>query len=195
MPRKDLIRTNEFPYHVTARCHNKEWFELPLSMVWKLAEYSLKEAHEMFPIELINFVLMSNHYHMILITPEANLDKFMREFNRRLTLRIHRYAGTMNQVFGGRYKWCVISANNYFMNCYRYVYQNPIRAGIVKRCEDYPYSTLRYLIKPKPFSIPIFDRYGFKDEWGLAWLNEDLSEKECAKLKNGLRRSEFRYVS
>lgn len=195
MPRKNLIRTNIFPYHVTSRCHNKEWFDLPMQEVWIFAQKSLSEAHKLYPIELISFVLMGNHYHMILKTPSENLDLFMREFNRRFALKIRNKSEKINQVFGGRYKWSLISASHYFVNCYRYVYQNPVRAGISRRCEEYPFSTLRYLINCKPFIIPIYDHYGFKDEWGLRWLNESISDQEKRCIRTGLTRSEFRASS
>ena len=195
MPRKNLIRTSEFPYHVTSRCHNQDWFQIPLNEVWELSGRAFKEAHKMFPIKLISYVLMNNHYHMIIKTPGANLDLFMREFNRRLTLKIQYRGKIINQVFGGRYKWCLISVNNYFVNCYRYVYQNPVRAGIVQKCEEYPFSTLQNVIKNKEFAIPICDHYGFKDEWGLQWINETVPDQEREILINGLKRSEFREVS
>lgn len=151
MPRKNLIRTNLYPYHVTSRCHNKDWFQIPLPDVWRHSLSSLKESHEKFPVDLVSFVLMGNHYHMILKTPRSDLDMFMREFNRRLSLRIQKQSGVLNQVFGGRYKWCLINSNSYLMNCYRYVYQNPVRAGIVPFCEDYHFSTLRNVISGRAF--------------------------------------------
>ncbi|MFT6067861.1 MAG: putative transposase [Bacteriovoracaceae bacterium] len=191
MPRKNLVRTSEFPYHVTSRCHNQDWFQIPLDEVWELSLDSFKEAHKMIPINLVSYVLMGNHYHMIIKTPDSNLDLFMREFNRRLTLKIQKRGKIINQIFGGRYKWCLISVNNYFINCYRYVYQNPVRAGIVQKCEEYPYSTLKNITQCEEFSIPICDHYGFKDEWGLKWLNETVPDIERKLLVNGLRRSEF----
>ena len=105
MPRKKLIRSKTLPYHVTARSNNKEWFQLPLNQVWELSKESLKEASEVHPVELISFVLMSNHYHMLLTTPQGNLDGFIYEFNKRLALKIKAKSGQINRIFGGRYKW------------------------------------------------------------------------------------------
>lgn len=189
MPRKLLIRSENLPYHVTSRSHNKEQFPLPIKRVWELANYSFKEANEIHPINLISFVLMSNHYHLLLYTPNGNLDRFMYEFNKRLALKIHSEAGVINQVFGGRYKWCLIQSQQYLSNCYRYVYQNPVRAGLVKRCEDYPFSTLHCSAKHSIFSIPIHDKYGFKDEYCLRWLNQKINIDEVESLKKSLSRS------
>lgn len=189
MPRKPLIRSENLPYHVTSRSHNKEQFPLALDRVWRLAILSFKEANEIHPINLISFVLMSNHYHMLLYTPNRNLDRFMYEFNKRLALKIQSEAGVINQIFGGRYKWCLIQSLQYLSNCYRYVYQNPVRAGVVIRCEDYPYSTLQCANGHASFSIPIHDKFGFKDDFGLSWLNENIRDQELSSLKKSLSRS------
>lgn len=189
MPRKPLIRSKNLPYHVTARANNKEWFTLELPIIWKLAQESLKEAITIHHVEIISFVLMGNHYHMLILTPEGNLDLFIYEFNKRLALKIQSRSGQINRIFGGRYKWCLIESQKYLSNCYKYVYQNPVRAKIVNLCEDYPYSTLRTLYKNESFSVPLHDRFGFKDEFGLNWLNQKINEEEESILRKSLSRS------
>jgi putative transposase len=189
MPRKPLIRSSNLPYHVTSRAHNKEWFQLPLPDMWQLSQECLKEAVEIHPVEIISFVLMGNHYHMLLLTPEGNLDSFMYEFNKRLARKVQASTGQINRVFGNRYKWCLIQSQQYFINCYKYIYQNPVRAKIVECCEDYPYSTLQGLIKNVKFSVTVHDKYGFKDEYGLRWLNKKIDEEEEMALKKSLGRS------
>lgn len=191
MPRKPLIRSNTLPYHVTSRSHNKEWFQLPLPDMWQLIQESLREAMAVNPVEIISFVLMGNHYHMLVLTPQGNLDSFMYEFNKRLALRVQNRTGQINRVFGNRYKWCLIQSQQYLINCYKYVYQNPVRAKLVENCEDYPYSTLRALIKNVKFSVPIHDKYGFKDEYGLCWLNKKIDEDEEVALRKSLGRAVF----
>lgn len=162
---------------------------MPIKRVWELANFSFKEANNIHPINLISFVLMSNHYHMLIYTPDGNLDKFMQEFNRRLALKIQSEAGVLNQIFGGRYKWCLIESQQYLANCYRYVYQNPVRAGVVRRCEEYSFSTLQSSIRSSAFSIPIHDKFGFKDDFGLNWLNESIRDHELYSLKKNLSKS------
>ena len=192
MPRKNLIRSNSQPYHVTSRANNKEWFTLPMEDVWELTKKCLKEANEKHRIELISFVLMSNHYHMLVKTPEGNLDKFMYEFNKRLAQNLRDSSGRINHIFGGRYKWCLIQSQTYFLNCYRYVYQNPIRAELAIRCENYPYSSLYSLVYGREFPVPLHDSIGFKDVHLLNWLNEKIHENEVNYLRDKLKRSEFK---
>lgn len=191
MPRKNLIRSKQLPYHVTARSHNKVQFELPPHEMWGIIKDCIKDAYRAHKVELISFVLMSNHYHMILITPDGNIDLFLYEFNKRIALKVQKRTGSINQIFGGRYKWCLIETQNYFMNCYRYVYQNPVRAGLSEKCESYPFSTLGLSIRNESFIIPLHDEYGLKDKHGLKWLNQTIEEEEKKILKKGLCRSVF----
>ncbi len=189
MPRKPLIRSENLPYHVTSRSHNKDQFPLPIKRVWVLANQCFAEANEIYPINLISFVLMTNHYHMLLYTPAGNLDQFMHEFNKRFAMKIRAEAGGINQVFGARYKWCLIQSQQYLANCYRYIYQNPVRAGMVEKCEEYPFSTIKNLLGRGTFAIAIHDKFGFKDEFGLSWLNEIIKDQEIKSLKKSLSRS------
>lgn len=185
-----LIHSSRLPYHVSSSSYDKENFPLPIDKMWELADNSFKESNEVFPINLVSFVLMSNHYHMLLYTPNGNLVFFMQEFNKVFDLKIKRELGQMNRVFFGRYDWCVVQSNKYLSNCFRYIYQNPVRAGLANRCEDYLYSTLQVCIGNSEFSIPIHDKFGFKDEFGLFWLNEIIQDLEL----NSMKRSFFKTV-
>jgi putative transposase len=191
MPRKNLIRSNVLPYHVTARANNQEWFTLPMEQVWDLTLQSLKEAHSLHKVEIISFVLMSNHYHLLIRTPDANLDKFMYEFNKRLAFRLKDKTGNINHVLGSRYKWCLIQSQKYFMNCYRYIYQNPLRANITYKCEYYPYSSLHSQVFNKQFCVPLHDNIGFKDPHMLNWINEKIEMQEVEFIRKGLKQREF----
>lgn len=191
MPRRPLIRSDIMPYHVTARSNNREWFSLPMDDVWKICKETLWQANDRHKIELVSFVLMSNHYHMIVRTPEANLDLFMYEFNKRLAVKLKDRSHFINHILGGRYKWCLIQSNQYLSNCYRYVYQNPLRAQMTDRCENYKYSTLHSIVHGSEFSLPIFDQMGFKDPYMLRWLNEPVDEDELSALRKGLYRAEL----
>jgi putative transposase len=82
----------------------------------------------------------------------------------------------------------VIRSKSYLYNCYRYIYQNPLRAKISQRVEDYPFSTIHYIHRGIPFVIPLFDQFGFKDKYMLDWLNVPMDEVEKEKVKKGLRR-------
>jgi hypothetical protein len=78
---------------------------------------------------LHGYVLMTNHFHFLVETPQANVSEFMRHFNVSYTgyfNRRHRRAGHLYQ---GRFKAIVIQADAYLVAVSRYVHLNPIRVG------------------------------------------------------------------
>ncbi len=198
MPRKNLIRTNLFPYHVTIRSNNKEWFELPREVVWKICLRAMALAHQKHPVRVQAFVLMSNHYHLLIWTPENNLDRFMSVFNYQISRGIRGKTGRINRIFGDRYKWSLVESSAYYHRVLKYIYQNPLRANLVGRCEMYPYSSLNYVVTGREFPVtlyrPFFDSE--REEEGawhlldfLSWINKE--DAQMLKIKAGLKRPIF----
>lgn len=143
MPRKQLIITDQFPYHVVARSNNKEWFYIPIAECWRVFEFLLVEVSLRFHFQTHAFVLINNHYHLIGTASEAfPIPKVMEWFQRSANRLINDRAGRINHVFGGPYKGSLITSENYFYHALRYVYQNPVRAGLVDRAESYSFSSL-----------------------------------------------------
>lgn len=106
----------------------------------------LLEACRRFDCRIHAYVFMTNHTHLLL-TPEAERSlslltqwmgrKYVTAFNRR-----HRRTGTL---WEGRFRSSVITSARYFLTCSRYVDQNPVRAGMVDKPEDYPWSSFAHL--------------------------------------------------
>ena len=87
----------------------------------------LRSASEIFSVRVHAYVLMSNHFHLIVETPKANLSEFMRQFNISYTgyyNRRHRRIGHLSQ---GRFKAIVVDKDSYLLELSRYVHLNPIR--------------------------------------------------------------------
>lgn len=191
MPRPNLTRNSFFPYHVTSRTRNKDWYQIPLDQVWNYSIQSLSEAHRKISVNIHAFVLMHNHYHLLVQTPGADLDKFMYHFNKRLSQRIRKASARINQIFGGRYKWSLVDEHDYLSNVYRYIFQNPLRAKMVRRCQDYPFSTYHYQYFNKTFPLPILDLINLRDIEFEKWVNDEVAEKENLAIKRGLKRKAF----
>jgi putative transposase len=85
MPRKKTIKNNIYPYHITTRSNQSQWFNVPLERVWSLALESLSFADKKHTVEIHAFVFMSNHYHLVVLTPFSNIDLFMYEFNKNFS--------------------------------------------------------------------------------------------------------------
>ncbi|MBT3983247.1 MAG: hypothetical protein HOE90_17975 [Bacteriovoracaceae bacterium] len=173
MPRAKLIRTDSCPYHITSRSNNKEWFYIPICDVWKYSNQLLSESVKKFDIQIDAFVLMNNHYHLCIHTPNANIDKFMHFFNKNLGAKISRQAKRINRIFGAPYKWSLIKNDQYYFHVIRYIYQNPIRTRMVENCIDYPYSD----IKKQNFSIA-----------EIEWINTLINKKEVDSTCRNLRK-------
>lgn len=189
MPRKPIIRSNEHYYHLVARSNNKEAFYLPMEVMWQLTNSRLRNLQEKFDLKIGAFVLMNNHFHLLLLTPNEDIDRIMYFFMKDVTKDIQRRTGRINKIFGGRYKGCLIENHYYLVNVYRYIYQNPLRAGIVNRIEDYPFSTF----SDKNFRLEeLFPEMNRGHE--LEWLNASTQDEETKSIKCALRKSVFSYM-
>lgn len=189
MPRPLLIRSDIHPYHVSSRCNNKEFFQIPLDEVWTIMLKLLKRAHEEQQLAIHAFVLMGNHFHLLCHTPKGNIDECMHIFLRSVSVEINRRTQSQNHLWGGRYRWSLIDSQRHYYQVYRYIYQNPIRAGLVVKVQDYPYSTLR---KELPFPLHTSIPLTFAGEEGeLLWLNEKYENEDLDLIKAGLRKSQF----
>lgn len=189
MGRKTLQRVNNFPYHVTIRSNNKEWFDLPMDQIWKICIRSLCRARYKYPVKIEVFVLMGNHYHLLLYTPDADIDKFMHSLNSLLSKEIRSISGRINRIFGDRYKWSIVNCDKYYQNVIRYILQNPVRANIVKHCQDYKYSTLYYQVRNKqlPITLPEY----FVQEDFLNFINKRISQEKSKIFHKKIRQNNF----
>lgn len=113
MPRKPLIRSKTLPYHVTLRCNNREPFHSPDFAVWNIICNQIAEAQNRYQWKIHAFVLMPNHLHMLVTTPEEDLGIIMRDFVAITTKKLNRHAGRSGRVFGKRYHWSLVDDENY----------------------------------------------------------------------------------
>ena len=89
---------------------------------------------------------MSNHYHLVLETPEGNLSQGMRQLNGVYTQSVNRAHQRVGHVFQGRYKAILVEKDAYLLELSRYVVLNPVRAGMVKRPEQWAWSSYRAML-------------------------------------------------
>lgn len=189
--------THEYPYHLVARSNNKEWFYLSTKECWFIFEDLLQQINQRFHFQTHAFVLMNNHYHLIGSASENYpLCKVMEWLQRAANRIINNKAGRINHLFGGPYKGSLITSEVYYYHALKYLYRNPVRAGMVSLVEDYNFSTLR---KTK---VPLFapnsgiDVLVPKDEKDfLLYLNKDYSETAYQTIKFAVSKTEFKLSS
>jgi putative transposase len=132
-------------YHITARGNERKAIFFTPADYKKFKQY-LKEAKQKYRYIIHSYVLMRNHYHLLMETPEANLGKIMHYINSSYTTYINIKRKRSGHLFQGRYKSIVIDKDNYLLELSRYIHLNPVRAGIVEKPEDYEQSSYRAYI-------------------------------------------------
>ena len=113
----------------------------------------LQEITELFNINVAAYCLMPTHYHLMLQTPDANLSRCMRHLNGVYTQRYNVGHSCDGTLFRGRYKSILVEADNYVLQLVRYIHRNPSAAGLVKRLDQYVWSSHKgYLSKAKKWN-------------------------------------------
>ncbi len=142
-------------YHVTARGNERRKIFQSERDYQKFLS-NLKEAIQKYNVVLHAYVLMGNHYHFLVETPEANLSAFMQTINSAYTTYFNIKRKRAGHLLQGRYKAILIDADSYLLELSRYIHLNPVRAGMVTNPEDYPYSSYRAYTTEK--SDPVVTR-------------------------------------
>jgi len=199
MARANLFRTDIFPYHVINRSNNKEWFYIPDENLWSIFVDKLQSCSETYGAEIHTFVLMSNHFHLLISTPKRNLDAIMCYLQREVCRAIQRECGRVNHIFGGRYRWSVLGNSHAVAYTYKYICRNPVRAGIVDQAWRYPYSSFSQLCN-ESCEIPISDGLGslwtaIPKNWEerTAWIDTPTSKELEALISGALRRTHYKF--
>ena len=126
---------------------------------------------------------MNNHAHMLIKAEEIKeLSKYMQRLNTKYGKYYNKKYSRVGYVFRDRYRAEGIYTEKYLYNCLKYIYNNPVKAGICKKAEDYPYSNYKRIDKE------LNENYTFID---VDDNDEDIGEKI---IKNFLKENEIELV-
>jgi len=89
------------------------------------------------------YCLMTNHYHLLIETPNANLSRGMRHLNGVYTQWINRHNKRTGHIFQGRFKSILVEKESHLLELARYVVLNPVRAKMVRSPRDWRWSSYR----------------------------------------------------
>ena len=145
MPRAKRITPGGFVYHVLNRgVGRRKIFKKPHD--YQAFTQVLIETCDRVPgVELLAYCLMPDHWHLLLGPRRGgDLSQFMRILTLTHTQRYHAHYQTAGDgpVYQGRFRSFPIETEGYFLTAARYVEQNALRAGLVERAEDWPWSSL-----------------------------------------------------
>jgi putative transposase len=149
MPRAARIDIPGLIYHVT----NRGVKQLPIFHYDRDRQQFLRFLSRTclkFPFRLHAYCLMTNHYHLLLQTLEGSLSQTMHYFNSLFAGWFNDRYKEVGHIFQGRFHSIPVEEDAYFKVVSRYIHLNPVRAGMVKRPEDYPWSNYSRLIRGEP---------------------------------------------
>ena len=133
----------EYPgafYHVINRGNAGDDIFKSLRDREKFLEY-LQTAVEHYGLKIHTYCLMTNHYHLLVETPEANLGRAIKWVNVSYAGYFNRKRQRCEHLFQGRYKAILVDADEYLKQLSRYIHLNPIRAKMVAELCSYPFSS------------------------------------------------------
>lgn len=197
MGRPRVILTDKHPYHVTARSNNRDWFDVPMSYCFGIYINVFEECIQRFKIDIHAFVLMNNHFHLLVSTPNKNISDFLKYFMTQTSKGIGRKSQRINHIYGGRNHKSIITSPEYYAYCLKYLYRNPVKAGITDLVEDYRWSTTSkkisklhgFLSDPK-YGHDAFVPKKLKEQW--QWFNEPQDADLEEGIEMGFRKSTFK---
>lgn len=157
MSRKPRIVYDGAIYHITQRGNNRAYIYNDQLDKAKFCDL-LKETMTMedYSFSLLYYVLMDNHYHLVIETQEASIDRIMHRINMLYTKYFNKKYGRSGVLYEGRYTGMLILDNSYLMTVIRYIAYNPVRAELVKSPADYRWCAHLDILSDGPVPGTIF---------------------------------------
>lgn len=195
MPRLQRVMAAGFPQHVIQRGNNRE------ACFFAEADYAaylgwLDRAARTYRVAVHAYALMTNHVHL-LVTPgmEGGVSRMMQYLGRHYVQYInktHRRSGTL---WERRFHASVVESEAYLLTVQRFIERNPVRAGIVKVPQDYPWSSAGYHLGQAASSLiadhDVYLRLGAGGEERVgayaALMREPLAEQALSQIRNAAR--------
>jgi len=148
MARPWRIQFQDATYHVASRGNGRQrifFDDHDRDDFLKLAG----RGAQRFNLEIFSFCLMSNHYHLLLRTPKANLSAAMQWLNTAYAVRFYNRHHRSGHLFQGRFKSVLVEDEKHWQHLSYYIHLNPVRAGMVENPAQYKWSSYLDYLRPK----------------------------------------------
>jgi len=155
-------------------------------------ERTLAAALDAVPVRLLAYCLMHNHWHL-LVWPRSDgqLAAFMQRLTTTHVRRWHRHRGSdgKGHLYQGTYKSFPVQDDPHFLIVARYVERNALRAGLVRRAENWRWCSLWRRERGSPQERGLLSEWPVerRSDW-LAWVNAPQTAKELSELRESLKR-------
>ena len=140
MGRKPRVEFQGAIYHVIKRGNNRDYIFQEREDKEDFLK-CLEVANDENIFNLLGYVIMDNHYHLIIETKEMPLNKIMQKVNNTYSKNYNKRHNRRDHVFGGRYKSILVNDDKYLLTLLRYIHANPVRAKICHNMADYGWSS------------------------------------------------------
>ena len=144
MPRPLRAIVANYCYHVLNRANRRaEVFHEPADYGAFIALMTKAQEHEELPI--LAACLMPNHFHLVVRPTRAkSISRWVHWLCTTHVNHYHSKYGTSGRIWQGPYKACLVQTDQHLLTVMRYVERNALTAKIVRRAEDWPWSSLRW---------------------------------------------------
>ena len=180
MTRPKRINLAGCVYHVICRADQDDVVFTNNKDKERFLEY-LGDYAKQFSMRIHAWCLMDTHLHLLIETKKPNLSEFMRRLLTAYTVWFHKKHQTRGHLFSGRFKSLVVEKGEYLVEVSRYIHRNPVEAGLVKKAEDYPWSSMRgYAGKTQPGFIHTKETlywFGNRRKKYIKFVNEGLDSE------------------
>jgi len=140
MARPYRLQSEDCFYHITSRGDDRKKIFISEYDFVKFIEY-IALAKVRYKFYVYAYCLMTNHYHLLIETTQANISKIMHYINGSYTTYYNIKRRRSGHLFGGRFKSTVVDKDSYFLELSRYIHLNPIRAKITDDPAKYRWSS------------------------------------------------------
>jgi putative transposase len=142
MRRNRLLREGA-SYHVCARINDRALF-LERPEIKELFLDTLRRARKKYSFALDNICIMGNHFHLIIRpAPGQNLSRIMQWIMGVFAMAYNRAMGHTGHVWGKRFFSEILGSVHAYLRRFRYIDENPLKVGLVKSPEEWPWSRFR----------------------------------------------------
>ena len=153
MARRPRFPVGDLPLHIVQRGNNRgPCFFTPRD--YRVYLKILSEAAHHYGVHVHAYVLMTNHVHLLL-TPNAvgAVSRMMQSIGARYVRYVNASLRRSGTLWEGRYRACLIATDRHLLVACRYIDLNPVRAGMVGRAGDYPWSSYLSLVGKRPDTL------------------------------------------
>ena len=187
MPRTARASVGGWVYHVLNRGNGRaDVFHKPEDFAAFVALF--EPACERLSMRILGWCLLPNHFHLILWPHgDGDLSRWMQWLLTSHVRRYHRDYGGSGHVWQGRFKAFPIQQDEHLLTVLRYVERNPLRAKLVRRSENWPWSSLRSRLPGADDSLLARPPVALPTNW-LELVHEPQSEPEVAALRASIDR-------